>query len=149
MKKYLLIIVCALMAFVGNAEAYAEKLALKKPIKIRINFDIARPALNCQDGFGICNAQGGIGRLGGDGRNVGAEASIENGVLTISILKDYVENKLEDELSGTDYYIIDSEVRIPDDIIAKMGLKDSYSIAEGRYRIMQYSDRYEINFELR
>ena len=37
MKKYLLIIVCALMAFVGNAEAYAEKLALKKPIKIRIN----------------------------------------------------------------------------------------------------------------
>lgn len=149
MKKYLLIIIGALIALNVNAHDAVEKNGLKKPIKIRINFDIAKPALNCQSGFGICNAQGGIGRLGGDGRNVGAEASIENGVLTISILKDYVDSKLQEELSRTDYYNIDTEVRIPDDIIAKMGLKDSYSIAEGSYRIMQYSDNYEINFELR
>jgi hypothetical protein len=150
MKKYILTLICIAIAVAGYcAENNAATKIPLKPIKISISFYVARPALNCEDGFGICNWSAGLGRLGGDGREVSAEAYVENSQLTVQILKSYVDGKMEEELSQKDYYNIGEEVAIPQQILEKMGLKDSYSVAEGSYRIIKYGEYFEVNFDLK
>jgi hypothetical protein len=149
MKKYIFTIICSLFVLYSFSSELPDAALLRKPIKISINFLVARPAMNCEEGIGICKLSGGFGRLGGDGRLVSGEASVENAIMTVSILKEYTEHALQDEISAVDYYIIEREVAVPQALLDKMGLKDAYSIAEGKYRIMQYPDRYEINFDLK
>lgn len=151
MKKYILSLICIvynLVAF-SSENTVSSFNAPPKPIKITISFIIARPALNCEEGFGICNLSAGAGRAGGDGRRVGAQAYVENGQFTIEILKSQTDSKLEDELSELEYYTVSDEVVIPDEIVAKLGLKGDYSIPEGRYRIIKYAEYFEVNFDLK
>lgn len=148
MKKYILSFICIVLAV--TAYGANERVTLPaKPIKISINFWIARPALGCDGGFGICNWNFGVGRLGGDGREVSAEAWVENGQLIVQILKNYIDDKMDYELKNSNYYNIQEEIAIPPMILEKLGLKDSYSVAEGNYRIIEYGEYYETTFELK
>src|SRR5688500_3196208 len=123
MKKYILLLICFFC--ISNADAIAlynsYSTAFIKPIRIRINFDIARPALNCESGIGICNVNGGVGRVGGDGRQVSAECYVENAIMVVSILKAYATSEVQDQLSNTTYYTIDDDVKIPQDVVESLG----------------------------
>jgi hypothetical protein len=151
MKKNILILVCLFYSMINYASVtHIDKVTPEpKPIPIRINFDIAKPANNCEHGLGICKVGVGLGRSGGDGRGVSAEAYIENGIFVMSIMKDYVSHEMQSELSALSYFNTDDDINVPEIWIEKMGLRDSYYIPEGKYRIMEYENRYEINFDLK
>jgi hypothetical protein len=151
MKKYILSLICLVYSLMNYASVtnFDKVTPLPKPIKVSFSFYIARPALNCEDGFGICHLSFGAGRIGGDGRQVGAEGYIENGQFTVEILKKYTESDLQSTLNRLDYYDLSDDTEIPQLLLEKMGLRDSYTISQGRYRIIKYDEYYEINFDLK
>lgn len=148
MRKYILII-CSLFLFSGMAEAVTTGITLlPKPIRIRIAFDIAAPRFNCQSGLGICNVTGALGRSGGSGRSAEGEVYVEGGVLYMSLEKEYMTDKLQQELAGQEYFTVDSEISVPKVWLDKMALKGEFVIIKGKYLIQKYDDSFIINFDI-
>jgi hypothetical protein len=151
MKKTILSLLCILYSFTGfcgNIENESS-VTLLKPIRIRIAFDIAAPRFDCETGFGICKPSGGFGRLGGEGRTVSGEAYIENGVFVLNLQREYITERMQDELTQIDYFNTDDDIAIPQIWLEKMGVNDSYYIPTGKYRIIKYNEYFEINFDLK
>ncbi len=151
MKKTIILLLSILYSFTGfsgNIEN-ENSISLLKPIRIRIAFDIAAPRFDCQSGLGICKPEGGFGRLGGDGRTVSGEAYIENGVFVLNLQKEYITERMQDELTQLDYFNTDDDIFIPQIWLEKMGINDTYYIPTGKYRIIKYTEYFEINFDLK
>ncbi|MEP7264303.1 MAG: hypothetical protein ABI772_07395 [Bacteroidota bacterium] len=151
MKKYILSLIFIafnMVAFSSEIEVSSFNTPIRRP-KVSVSFYVGRPIYNCEQGVWICHFQGSIGRPGGDGRQVSAEVTIENGVLKMSILKNYMTDKMEKELAEMNYYPIDDEVPIPQDILNNLGLKGSYSISVGRYKILENDEYFEVDFSVK
>lgn len=119
-----------------------------RPIRIRINFDIAAPRLACESGFGFCNPSGGFGRSKGS-RAVNAECYIEEGVFVLEIQREKINPGLEQELESESFFTITDEFELPTEWLNEMKIDDAFLIPIGEYKINDLKDSFLINFQLK
>ena len=148
MKKFITLSLLFALAILGTANAAGSKLikaSLKKPIKV--NFIIARPKLNCEEGFGFCRLTiTNDYRLANTGRTAAATATYIGAKLNIEILKSEIGSDAAAEFKGAIAFPLEEDFVAPMDVSRALGAANEIIFMSGKYPIKETATSYIIVF---
>ncbi len=122
----------------------------RRPIKISVVLDIGRKSRNCR-GFGICKVTITIELKG----NQNLDFNEVNGILTnetkgkVTLVVPYDKtnkSKFVKETLSKEYFLVEEDFVMPDDVLKKLELTGKYVIKKGKYKINRTKEGYKIVF---
>ncbi len=155
MKKNILFIVLTLFIATSVTLAKSKSVAstknFNKPIQVHINFIVASRRSDCNSGIGICHGSAEIKELGrvSNGTNCGAFIYYENGILTMELLENEMDDRLIYELSQTKFFPIDMLEGFNPLILKSINAPQGSSVQLGIYPITKTELGYRILFKMK
>jgi len=155
MKKNIFFIMLTLFAAISSLPAKTcETFSMNnnlRPIIVHINFTVASPRSECVKFPGICRLTGSIDlpKALPSGLNCNADATYENGTLSIEILYAEMSDELRSNFSRLSYFPIDEPVNLSSSVLRSLGAPSYAALQVDKSLIVKGDDRIKFTLILK
>lgn len=155
MKKNILFIMLTLFAAINSLSAKTFDISSMNSnmriIIVHVNFSVASPKSGCSSFPGICKMTAGadLPKTIPSGLNCNADATYENGALSIEILYADMSDELKSNFSRLSYFPIDEPVNLSSTVLRSLGAPSYAALQVGKSIIVKGNDRIKFTLILK
>jgi hypothetical protein len=138
MKKYIILLICAVTA--GIISFASEKNSINLKPKKEVWIRIGRKENECEYGFGLCLMV--ALKSVPDKRDVKVQVTVSQSRLVLEFPLENLSSELENEFTSAGEFPLEDDFELSREVSSQLELPDGSTLARGNYTIYKEADSY-------